>query len=445
MLKMFSKLISVLFIFGMNISSPVEARFDVDIKQGGISPIPIAVANFVGGSSDMDALGQQISQVINSNLSQCIRFKVIDQKAFVQNNHDIFHQINYQAWRVLKLDALVSGKITQDPNQPDKISVELHLYDIPSGRIIDSHVWTYSKSYWRHLAHKISDSVYKLLTGKEGYFATRIAYISETGPLKNRTRRLAIMDQDGFNTKYLTDGRQGCMTPRFSYDGNKLTYFKFINYNTYVHVMDLRTGEDHSIGTFEGMSFAPRFSPDGQKLIFSLTKGAATLLYTIDLTSRTLRPLTQTPFIDTSPCYSPDGSKIAFISDRSGTPQVYVMNSDGSDMKRISFGKGRYYTPVWSPSGNLIAYAKSFKGQFFIGIMRPDGSGERVLSEGWVVEEPSFSPDGEMVVYSKRSPSNRNGTGGRARVYTVHTSGYGEREIQTPTDATHGVWSPLLP
>jgi len=192
------------------------------------------------------------------------------------------------------------------------------------------------------------------------------------------------------------------------------------------------------------MTFAPRFSPDGNRVILSRAENGVSNLYSLDLRTRRPVRLTDTQAIDTSPCFSPDGSKIAFNSDRGGSQQLYVMNSDGSDVKRISFGAGKYGTPVWSPRGDLIAFTKIEGGSFFIGVMRPDGSGERLLTRDFLVEGPTWAPNGRVLMYFRQSPSDSRGHGGSARLFSIDLTGSNQREVITPQDASDPAWSPLL-
>jgi TolB protein len=253
------------------------------------------------------------------------------------------------------------------------------------------------------------------------------------------------MDQDGENHKYLSDGKSLVLTPRFSPSSQQILYMSYAGKEPRVFLRDLQTGREESLGSFEGMSFAPRFSADGNSVVMSIAQGGSTWIYKMDLRSRQLiRLTTGGGTIDTSPSFSPDGSQIVFNSDRGGSQQLYIMNADGSNVKRISFGNGRYGTPVWSPRGDLVAFTKMVGGRFYIGVMRPDGSGERTLTESYLDEGPSWSPNGRVITFHRQFP-NSAGRGGHVRVYTVDVTGYNLREALTPMDASDPAWSPLLP
>ena len=281
---------------------------------------------------------------------------------------------------------------------------------------------------------------YQRLTGEKGYFDTRIVFVDETGPKDRRVKRLAMMDQDGQNLRLLTNGDALVLTPRFSPTSQEITFMSFDNDRPRVYLLNIETGQKEIVGDFPGMTFAPRFSPNGQLIIMSLQQGGNSNIFLMDLRSRRTRQLTNTPAIDTAPCYSPDGRRIVFESDRSGTQQLYVMDGDGSFQQRISRGEGSYSTPVWSPRGDLIAFTKQLGGRFLIGVMHPDGSNERILTEGFHNEGPTWSPNGRVLMFFRESPGERGGP----RLYTVDLTGYNERIVATPSFGSDPAWSPLI-
>ena len=294
------------------------------------------------------------------------------------------------------------------------------------------------------MAHMIADAIYKRITGEEGYFDTQIVYVSESGPQQKRIKRLAIMDQDGENNRFLTDGSDLVLTPRFSPNQREITYMSYFRDTPRVYILHLDTGRRELLGDFPGMTFAPRFSPDGNKVIMSQAHNGSSAINELDLRTRHTARLTDDPSIDTSPCYSPDGAKITFDSDRSGTQQIYVMNADGSNQTRISFGDGRYATPVWSPRGDLVAFTKIKGGQFYIGVMHPDGSGERLLANGFLVEGPTWAPNGRVIAFTRQDPNDPSSKFGTVKLYSIDLTGYNERKLVTPQDASAPAWSPLI-
>lgn len=417
---------------------PARAELRIDITSGNIKPVPIAIPPFVGGAAG----GHDIPAVISADLKNSGLFRPIDPGSFPPDSPAPGASPNFAGWRGSGAQALVSGDESALPD--GRFKVDFRLWDVDAGTQLTGYGYTTTAQNWRRLAHIIADAVYKQLTGEEGYFDTRIVYIAESGPASHRVKRLAIMDQDGANNRYLTDGRSLVLTPRFSPSAQEITYLSFAGGTPRVYLYNIDTGRQRVLGNFPGMSFAPRFSPDGSHVVLSAVRHGSSNIYVLDLSGGGATRLTSGDWIDTSPCYSPDGGRIVFNSDRGGSQQLYVMNADGSGVHRISFGNGKYGDPVWSPRGDLIAFTKIDERSFYVGVMRPDGSGERLLVKGFLVAEPTWAPNGRVLMFYRRGPVGADGSGGHSRLYTIDLSGYNEHQVPTPGGASDPAWSPLL-
>ena len=424
-------------------SRSTSAELRIDITKAVVEPIPVAVADFVGADTLPSQYGADIARVITADLERSGLFKPIDPKAFIQKAQSIKTLPRFGDWRVINVQALVHGRahIVTD----GRLRVEFRLWDVLAEQQMVGLAYFTIPDNWRRVAHIIADAIYKRLTGEDGYFDTRIVYIAEQGALNRRVKRLAIMDQDGANHRFLTDGGSLVLTPRFSPTLQEITYLSFYGNVPRVYIFNIDTGRQEILGDFPNMNFAPRFSPDGKSVIMSMAKDGNSEIYNMLLSTRQVRRLTNHSAIDTSPSYSPDQKQIIFNSDRGGTQQLYVMNSDGSGVRRISHGKGRYATPVWSPRGDLIAFTKMSSGIFYIGVMYPDGTGERLLAKGFNVEAPTWSPNGRVLMFFRKGRTRKDGSGGKSRLWSVDLTGHNEREIITPIDASDPAWSPLIP
>lgn len=420
-------------------ANPAQAQLRVDVNRGKIEPVPIAISPFYAERPEFAAFAKDIPDVITNNLRGSGLFKPVSSGAFIQDASSIQKDgPRFAEWRAINSQALVSGSVTQAPD--GRTRVEFRLWDVFSQKQISGMAYMTTAQNWRRIAHIISDEVYKRITGEDGYFDSRIVYVSETGPATKRIKRLAIMDQDGANHRYLTDEGTLVLTPRFSPSAQEVTYMSYKNGKPRVYVYNIDTGRQEVLGDFPGMTFAPRFHPDGSKVIMSMAQGGNTDIYELDLRSRSSRRITDNSAIDTAPSYAPDGRQIVFESDRGGTQQIYTMDASGANVKRISFGQGRYANPVWSPRGDLIAFTKMAGGQFYIGVMRPDGSGERLITQSYHVEGPTWSPNGRVLSYFKESA----GASGRSsKIYTIDITGYNERALPLPRDGSDPAWSPL--
>ncbi|MGI8841268.1 MAG: Tol-Pal system beta propeller repeat protein TolB [Caulobacteraceae bacterium] len=413
------------------IAPPARAEIVINVDQGLSQPLPIAIPAFGGPS-----VGGQISQVIAADLDGSGLFRSLDPASFKEPVADVAVQPRFDAWKAISAQALLSGQVVSETD--GRLRVDFRLWDVYAGEQLLGLQFTSTPENWRRVAHKISDAVYEKLTGAPGYFDTRIVFVAEGGTRAKPVRRLAIMDQDGANPSYLTDGSYLVFTPRFSADSQEITYMALRPTGSSVYLLNIDTARQETLGHFTGMVFAPRFSPDGRKVAFSVERQGNSDVYVMDLGSHAITRVTTDPAIDTSPSFSPDGGQLVFNSDRGGSPQLYVMNADGSGVHRISFGSGRYTTPVWSPDGKLIAFTKQDGGAFHIGVMRPDGSGERLLTASYLDEGPTWAPNSRTIMFSRQS------RGAGAHLWLVDISGRPARPAAYPLGASDPAWSSLL-
>ena len=413
--------------------SMAQAALDIKITKGTLAPIPIAIPTLEGGSSFEKKMAEQIRKIILQDLENCGLFQLIPESAYIQKIETLQQSPHYSEWRLIKADNLVSGKVIDASG--GQIRVEFRVFDTVREVQIEGKAYVGREEDWRRVAHKVADAIYSRLIGDDGYFDTQVVYVSREQKGKQRTERLAIMDQDGANHRFLTDGKNLVMSPRFSPDLKHIAFLDYAHNKPRVYLFNRETKRTTLVGNFSGMTFAPRFSPDGERLAMSFSHEGNTSLFEMNLKTLKIKRLTFDPVIDTSPSYSPDGSEIVFESDRSGQNQLYVMNVNGGSAKRISFGSGSYRTPVWSPRGDLITFTKIWQGQFYIGLMRTDGSGERLITSGYLVEGPSWSPNGRVILYTR---DDRRGT---PHLYSIDVTGYNERLVPTPTNAIQGTWS----
>ncbi len=410
----------------------------IEITDGVIEPMPYAVPDFVPDTPAAAEMAAQLSRVIAADLTGTGLFREVPASAHISRVTDFNAPVKYADWKAVNAQALVVGGVSVNGS---KLTVRFRLYDVFSdGEMGNGLQFTGTTEGWRRMAHKVSDAVYSRITGESGYFDSRVVFVSESGPKNERQKRLAIMDYDGANVKYLTSSESIVLAPRFSPTGDRVLYTSYESGFPQIHVMDVGRVQQRVLNTDEGtMSFAPRFSPDGRTVVYSQAQGGNTDLYTMDIASGQRKRLTTAPSIETAPSFSPDGSQIVFESDRSGTPQLYIMGASGGDARRISNGKGRYGTPVWSPRGDLVAFTKQSGGRFHIGVMRTNGSEERLLTASFLDEGPTWSPNGRVIMFTRET----QGASGRALLYSVDVTGRNLKPVRTPDGASDPAWSPL--
>ena len=331
---------------------PALASLQVDVTKGNIQPLPIAIPDFVAASPSDTATGQNIAAVIRADLDRSGLFQSLNPKSFIDKVTDINNTPNFADWRIINAQGLVTGTVALQSD--GQLQVDFRLWDVYGGFQMQGKRYKISDtSKWRSIAHMISDEIYKAVTGEEGYFNTRIVFIAESGPALARKHRLAIMDEDGANPSFLTNGSYLVLSPRFNPTKSEqmIAYLSYAGKKPAVYLCDLESGKLDKLGDFTNMTFSPNFSPDGNKLAMTLEEHGNSDIYVMDLRTRAVTRLTFDPGIDTSPSFSPDGKQITWESDRGGSQQVYVMNADGSNQHRISFGAGRNGTPVSESQG----------------------------------------------------------------------------------------------
>ena len=433
--------ISAAMIFVVAVAAPAEAQLRVDITRGTVEPMPIAIPEFFGKTPQEINTGRKMANLISADLERSGLFRPIDRRAFIQKVAALRVKPRFGDWRQINAQALVAG--STQAQRDGRLKVEFRLWDVFGEVQMTGLAYFTAPDNWRRVAHIIADEIYKRITGESGYFDTRVVYISEQGPPNRRIKRLAIMDQDGANHRFLTDGRALVLTPRFSPQAQEITYLSYGTGQPRVYIYNIDTGQQEVLGNFPSMTFAPRFSPDGKKVVMSMAQDGNSEIYSMDLRTRRTARLTRHPSIDTSPSYAPDGRQIVFTSDRGGAQQIYVMNANGGGVKRISFGRGEYSTPVWSPRGDLIAFTRITGGVFSIGVMRPDGLGERLLTDGFHVEGPTWAPNGRVLMYFREERGNGR-TGSTSKLYSIDLTGNNERVVAIPGGGSDPAWSPLV-
>lgn len=429
--KNINKIIVIFIVLYTNCSL---AKMNINIQRGSNKNITIAILGFIN-NQNMD-----ITSVVSNDFNSCDGFKILEEKKYPESI-DINSIPKFNAWRIVGVDAVLIGEIQEKNNEYELI---YRVWDTVMKKQLSGKSISITKENWRRVAHIISDNIYHVFTGDKGHFDTRIAYVAETGSYTKKVKRLAIMDYDGANHHYLTDGSNMILTPRFSFDGEKIIYMTYIKDIARLNIRNIKTGEEKAIGDFNGITSSPRFSPEGDSVVMAISDKGSTNIFSASLKNSRVRQLTKYNAISTSPSFSPNGKQIVFVSDRSGTTQLYIMNIDGSGVKRITFGNGSYSAPSWSPRGDYIAFTKSYGGNFFIGVIHPSGNGERLLTKGYMVESANWSPNGRMIIFARQEKIGFQNSRTKNKIFSLDIVSGKERVLPTTSEATDPIWSPFL-
>ncbi|MGQ0590893.1 MAG: Tol-Pal system beta propeller repeat protein TolB [Sphingosinicella sp.] len=409
----------------------------VTVGEGVTAAIPIAVpymptpqpADTAAGNTQ--GLGRQVAEIVVADLRNSGLFTPIGPNGLPGVSFPQVTAPDFGAFGPTGAQNLVQGFVQANAN--GTLTVGCYLYDMAARTELTRQGYVVQPRDWRRAAHRCADTIYSRLTGEGAYFDTRIVYVSETGPARRRIKRLAIMDYDGANHRFLTNGQWTVLTPRFAPNQQTITFMTYENERPRVMVYELDSGRTRPLVDQPHMTFAPRYSPDSRHIIFSMAVNGNTDIYRIPVGGGAPQRLTNAPGIDTGGSYSPDGSRIVFESDRGGSQQLYVMDANGGGQRRISFGGGGYATPVWSPRGYIIDFTRTCG--FRIGVMAPDGSGERILTSGGGAEGPSWAPNGRAIMFTRGLSAGR--------LWYVDVASGATRQVPTPLGGSDPAWSPL--
>lgn len=428
-------ILALLFAFAARAQAPSEGTTIV-VGDPTFEPMPIAVAGFLA-PGELSGQASEVRSIVEADLERSGLFKIIPQNAHVATVADFNAVPQYADWRAINAQALVTGQLQRSGD--GRLVVQYRVFDTQAEEQLVGQQILADPADIRRIGHKVADGVYVPLTGEGPYFDSRVVFVAESGPKGDRNKRLAVMDQDGANVRFLPDASGLVLGPRFSPNDQLILYTSYNTGQPELFLMNLDTNQRERLGAFPGMSFAPQFSPSGNEVVFSVAEDGNVDIWAMDLASRQKRRLTRDASIETSPSYSPDGTQIVFESDRGGRQQLYIMPAGGGEGRRISFGSGSYAAPVWSPKGDLIAFTKIQGGRFHIGVMRTDGSDERLLTTSFLDEGPTFSPNGRVVMFSRETP----GASGSSQIISVDVTGRNLRRVETPGAASDPAWSPL--
>ena len=439
----------LLTMFFVNISfARNDLTIDIDGTANKKNSIVFENIKIINTDDDFN-ITEKIIENIEKNLNTTDLFKVIKSKKSIYNDYDkVINMTESDLTNLVitkysknNIDAVFGGYIYLNDN--NDLELKVKLWDILDQREILNKSFIVDNSNWKNISDIISDSIYELLTGEiSGHFDSKILFVSETGGAKNRKKRIAMIDFDGSNLTYLTNGDNLVLTPAFSkHNKDEVVYLEYRNKNPHIYRKNLATNKLTLIGNNMEMTYAPNFNPNGSnEILFSAAKNGISNIYKLNFDDGLIKQLTFDSDISTVPSWSPDGEKIVFVSDKTGIRKLYIMNRDGTDTRMISKGRGVYDKPSWSPDGKLISFVKMERGEFYIGLMTPNGDNERNIMNAYLVEGIKWSPNGRYLIYSKqKGPFGKDSIPG---IYIIDILTGIEHKINTPENqgATDPDW-----
>jgi TolB protein len=426
------------------------APLRLDPDAANVQPVAIAIPDFDAASDAAQDVAAKISGLVRADLAASGLFRILDKAAYAEADVNIGITPQYGGWASMGAQALVVGNVAAG----NTLAVQFRLFDaVGASQLVGTQYAMPSSENWRRVAHKIADDIYKQITGKDGYFDSRITFLYEDADGK---RTLGMIDQDGANSETLLKTVLNLQTPHVSPSTMTIVYSglapipnKATGAQQTTVLYDVATGRrEPLISSTSQPNPDAVFSPDGRSILFSRGKDADSDIYLFNLAKRTEQKIAASSAADTSPTMSPDGSRIAFVSGVAGSTQIYTARVDGADQTcsdgaaaklcRISSGDDAYTNPAWSPDGKLIVFSKSAGDKTRIGVIGPDGKGERLLTEAFLDASPTWSPNSRVIAFARTSVVD-----GPSQLWTVDVAGRNLRQIQTPMGAVEPHWGPL--
>ncbi len=388
---------TVLFLSAFVTFSAMSEALRIEITQGVSSAQPIVIVPF-SSEQVIGGLPVDIAQIVSDDLARSGRFKPLPRTDML-NKPSSAEQVNFRNWQSLGQDNLVIGRVT--PTANGMLTVQFQLFDVYKGEQLTGFSIPANTANLRGVAHRISDLIYENLTGQQGAFSTRMAYVtSMMGANGKQEYKIQVADADGYGAKTIVTSTEPLMSPSWSPRGDKISYVSYEGRRSSIYTQTLRTGQREKLRSFKGINGAPSWSPDGSQLALTLSKDGSADIYIYNVITRSFRRLTRSYAIDTEPDWSPDGRHIIFTSDRGGKPQIYRISASGGQAARVTFEGSYNARASYSPDGKYIVMVHRVNGQYRIATLDLKSGFTNILTNGSLDESPSYAPNGSMILYS---------------------------------------------
>ena len=398
-----------------------QETLNIEVSGVGSSATPVMVAGFSGE----DAVN--VTGMIRADLARTGAFILTGQGVTMAEatSFDAAKQQSAGAY------AVAVGSVKSMGN--GQVEVRYRLYDLRKSQQVSFLSLISPVEKVRYTAHRIADDIYQKLTGIRGIAGTRLAYVAKAG----KEYRLEISDADGGGRQVALRSKEPIISPAWSPDGSKVAYVSFEAKKPVVYIQDLRSGERHVVANYKGNNSAPSWFPDGSRIAVALSKNGYTQVYTVSAKGGDLKQLTNTQSICTEPQVTPDGQWIYFTSDQSGGPQIYKVSTAGGNVQRVTFAGSYNISPRVSPDGKYLAFISNRSGGFQLYMKDLTNGQEMRMSNTYRDESPSFSPNGQYIMYS--TDSGRSGT---LSVVSIDGS-FRQKISMKATDVREPSWSPF--
>ncbi|WP_421718459.1 Tol-Pal system beta propeller repeat protein TolB [Algiphilus sp.] len=405
------------------------AQLEITVRGGTERAIPIAVVPLQGNNAGDPV---DVSRIVSNNLERSGLFDPLPREDMLEKPATP-EDLSLRNWRTLGVEYVVFGQLRANNvvrfHLVDVFKGErLMAYDMPAPRQVEQ---------LRYTAHDVSDLVFKGITGNQGVFNTRIAYVTSTGAGDNQRFRLTVADADGYNPRVLVRSNEPIMSPAWSPDARQLAYVGYANGRSAIYTIDIASGDRRRVISEPGINGSPAWSPDGSKLAITLSYEENPDIYVLDLNSGQKRRLTTHWGIDTEAAWSPDGERLVFTSDRGGAPQIYRISASGGSPERLTFDGRQNLRASYAPNGEKLVLVHQSDRGYQIALYDLQRDAILPLTDGRLDESPSFAPNGQLVIYATKGASG-------TELATVTVDARVRQNLRQAGNVREPVWSPFL-
>lgn len=431
--------ITKIIILIISLTNNILFAQQIEVSGKNYKLTKIAINHFLTQKYEEKIIAKEIRDTVCKNLSDSGIFSIVAENNFIEQNKGSEFIPFFEAWKKINATILVNGSLTK--NRKNNYTIVISIWDNILAKKILHRKITFSEKSIQKTSHIISDHIYQEIIGEKGYFDSKILYVAEKVIENKIFTRIAMMNQDGKEHKYLTNGKFISISPKISPDKENIAYVDFRAGISKIFLRNLYSGQENLLTNMKGSIFSPRFSRNGKKILFSLAKKGATNIFKFDINTKKISVLTRNIYINTSPQFSPDDKKIIFTSNRLGTAKIYTMNEEGKNVVKITEKPGSHLEPKWSPDGKYISYINlRRKLGYYINIINTKTGEETTVVKSDVIHGYCWCPNSKYILFSEAIGNKEEEKKTIYKLQKINIFNKHKTTINTPYSASDPIW-----